>query len=95
MFLILIPFKTVGLVFRVQPFLNYGFFHSLKRDWYKEKIILSLLVICFSDLYYSYFFTLFKYALFYNHSYDFCIAAEFGKKYKIIGLLFLKCYSII
>ena len=31
---ILIPFKTVGLVFRVQPFLNYGFFHSLKRDWY-------------------------------------------------------------
>ena len=32
--LILIPFKTVGLVFRVQPFLNYGFFHSLKRDWY-------------------------------------------------------------
>ncbi len=25
-FLILIPFKTVGLVFRMQPFLNYGFY---------------------------------------------------------------------
>ena len=38
---ILIPFKTVGLVFRVQPFLNYEFFHSLKRDWYNTNIHLK------------------------------------------------------